>query len=274
MAGRDKKIIKTLQLTRGEDRDSKLFKCPLGSTLRLTLARNISSSSVIVETDYPSEGSLYVRGKMRGLEWTYTSKREEWDPDRFVDILLTVPGPFKLEWKLSSQPPSSPPSPGHGFFLVEPDLGLSPNSICCLTHITKLLGPLTEWRGRLSPAHQGGYNMLHFTPPQQLGSSRSGYSIANQLKLDSSYLPSGYQRQEVGVVYKNRKGEEKTVMLDSAFLEMEQELKHLREDCGVLSIVDVVWNHTSFDTPWLIQVLVFVRVLLGAYGAYGIGFSS
>ena len=248
------KTIRTLQLTKGADWDSKLFKLPLGATLRLTLSRSISSSRVVVETDFPPEGALYVRDNLRALEWTYETNREEWDPDRHIDIHLTTPGPFKLTWRLPSVPPSSTVPPGHGFFLVEPDLGILPNSICCLTHVTKLLGPLTEWRSRLSPAHKSGYNMLHFTPPQQLGSSRSAYSIANQLKLDSSYLPSGYQRKEVGVAYKNRKGEEKQVMIDSAYLELDKELKYLREDCGVLSIVDVVWNHTSFDTPWLIQV--------------------
>ena len=251
--------VKTLELTKGEDWDSKLFKLPLGSTLRLTLSRGISSSPVVVETDFPPEGVLYVRGKLRALEWTYQTKREEWDPDRFIDVHLTTPGPFKLTWRLPSVPPSSTVLPGHGFFLVEPDLGILPNSICCLTHVTKLLGPLTDWRARLALSHKSGYNMLHFTPPQQLGSSHSAYSIANQLKLDSSYLPSGYQRKEVGVAYKNRKGEEKQVMIDSAYLELDKELKFLREDCGVLSIVDVVWNHTSFDTPWLIQVHVHVQ---------------
>ena len=96
--------------------------------------------------------------------------------------------------------------------------------------------------------------MVNFTPPQQLGSSRSAYSISNQLRVDSAYLPTGHAHSEVSVTYTNRCGEQKKLSVDSAFLEVRKEIQHVKHQLGILSIVDVVWNHTSFDTTWLIQV--------------------
>ena len=85
--------------------------------------------------------------------------------------------------------------------MVEPNLGYSLDGICCITHITKLLGPLTEWEGRLRVSYEAAYNMIHFTPIQQLGSSQSAYSISNQLALCDRYLPADYKPQDVSINY-------------------------------------------------------------------------
>lgn len=85
--------------------------------------------------------------------------------------------------------------------MVEPNLGYSLDGICCITHITKLLGPLTEWEDRLKVSYRAAYNMIHFTPIQQLGGSASAYSISDQLCLDSRYLPAGYKPQNISVTY-------------------------------------------------------------------------
>ena len=186
------------------------------------------------------------------MTWISKGNQPRWDPDGYIILPLTAAGAFRLVWTFDNN--STGPLEGHGYFVVDPDLGYSPDSISCQTVITKLLGPLTQWRSRLAVSHNSGYNMIHFTPPQQLGSSRSAYSISNQLRLDLSYLPPGRQFSEVPVTFTNRCNQQKSLNVDSAFLEVRQELQNLRHQCGILSIVDVVWNHTSFDTPWLIQV--------------------
>lgn len=49
------------------------------------------------------------------------------------------------------------------------------NAVTCLTHVSKLLGSLDMWEERLKIAAKAEYNMIHFTPVQQLGISNSRY---------------------------------------------------------------------------------------------------
>ena len=134
---------------------------------------------------------------------------------------------------------------------MEPKLNYSPDGITCQTYITKLLGPFSEWKQRLQTAIECGYNMIHLTPIQQLGSSRSAYSISNQLRIDSSYLPFNNTEEEVTFV--NAEGETRKLKVDSSFVDVRKIVKEMHKQWGVLTIVDMVWNHTSFDTPWLMK---------------------
>ena len=187
---------------------------------------------------------------MRELKWTCTTRRAEWDPDRYVDIHLDCAGSFQFKYTTATSVEEDKCS---GFFVVAPTLKYHPNSLCCQTYITKLLGQLSEWKEKLQVAKQTGYNMLHFTPIQQLGSSQSAYSISDQKKIDSSYLPANYTHTNVTKRYTTRKGTEQNLYIDSSFLEVQKLMNEVRNEWGLLSIVDVVWNHTSFDTPWLIE---------------------
>lgn len=251
MGEQDKTSV--LVLGRNQDLDTKLLRIHVGWSLHILVAPGIYAENVRVFTDFPAEGENYVRNKFRELQWSYKGKNASRDPDRRIQLVLSVSGPFRIQWTFGNDCINGVLA-GHGFFVVEPDLGYSPDSITCQTVITKQLGPLSQWHRRLLVAHKSGYNMIHFTPPQQLGSSRSAYSISNQMRLDSSYLPTGHTHKEVVITYTNRSKEQKQLKVDSSFLELRKELQHLKHEQGILSIVDVVWNHTSFDTPWLIQV--------------------
>ena len=221
-----------------------------GWILRFKMAPRYYASEVHLRTDYPAPGSLYKRNQLRKLPWTYSTKKPTWDPDRYVEIELDIAGPYRFEYTAESP---GEKGEGSGYFVVDPYLGYSPDSIACQTYITKLLGPLSEWKQRLMTAKDAGYNMVHFTPIQQLGSSRSAYSISNQLRIDSSYMPSGQPHTEVTASFTNCEGVSKQFKVDSHYLKVRELVKSMHDDWGVLSIVDVVWNHTSFDTPWLMQ---------------------
>ena len=137
--------------------------------------------------------------------------------------------------------------------MVEPALHRPLDSITCLTHISKLLGPLSEWKDRLRVAKEAGYNMVHLTPVQQLGGSNSAYSIKDQLKLDARYLSPSFESKMVTASYKDPTGAIHQLEVDSSLLECKQVIEDLKSDWNIDTISDVVWNHTSYDTPWLVD---------------------
>ncbi len=222
-----------------------------GWVLRFTIAPSLYATDIKLYTDYPAPGSRYVRGLMRELDWQHTARKPTWDPDRHVDITLQYAGPYRFEYKKSTD--EGEVSEGSGYFVVDPDLGYSPEGISCQTHVTKLLGPLTEWKERLQVTKESGYNMAHFTPISLRGSSRSAYAIANQVRMDSSHLPTGYISSESTATFKDREGVTKSFQVEASFIKVKELVKSMNSDWDMLSLVDVVWNHTSFDTPWLLQ---------------------
>lgn len=224
---------------------------PSGLTLRFTLAPCLYATNIHLYTDYPAPGTLYERGKKRELTWTSSTSQPTWDPDRYVDIELEYAGPYRFTYTREEEGSEKPE--GSGFFLVEPDLGYSPEGICCQTYITKLLGPFQEWKDRIAVGKLSGYNMVHFTPIQQLGSSRSAYSISNHLRMDSTYFDSSHTPSDTTVSFTDCTGTVRQLKVDSSYAKMRELVKNLRRESGILSVVDIVWNHTAFDTPWLMQ---------------------
>lgn len=59
--------------------------------------------------------------------------------------------------------------------------------ICCQTVHSKLLGPINSWESRLQVSKETSYNMVHFTPIQELGASGSSYSVKNQLQVNQEF---------------------------------------------------------------------------------------
>jgi len=87
------------------------------------------------------------------------------------------------------------------------------DSVRCQTVLTKLLGPINTWEGKLRVAKESGYNVIHFTPIQELGGSQSAYSLRNQLAVNPHFAV--------------QKGEKIT------FEDIEKVIKKCRQEWGV-----------------------------------------
>ena len=127
-----------------------------------------------------------------------------------------------------------------GYFIVEPVFAnTNLSSIVCETVLTKNLGAFSRWEKILDRIYQLNYNMVHFTPMNILGQSNSCYSIYHHLKLTNQLNNEDENGNEVLETSENEKEEKLQKLID-----------HFAEK-GLFSICDVVWNHTSIDTPWL-----------------------
>lgn len=95
--------------------------------------------------------------------------------------------------------------------------------------ISKFMGKYpTDWERHLAGISYRGYNMVHFTPLQIRGSSNSPYSLYDQLGWDPTCFPNG----------------------ESDVAKM---IKNLEENHSLLSLTDIVLNHTAHNTEWLHQ---------------------
>uniref|UniRef100_A0A915PP57 Glycogen debranching enzyme n=1 Tax=Setaria digitata TaxID=48799 RepID=A0A915PP57_9BILA len=126
---------------------------------------------------------------------------------------------------------------GSGYILVMPNLSLNNhplqlNAVTCITHISKLLGKFDMWKERLKVAAKAGYNMIHFTPVQQLGISNSSYCIADPMQLNPDFS---------------------TLEKKYTYDDLELLIETLEKDYHLLSIQDVVWNHAARNATWLLE---------------------
>lgn len=126
---------------------------------------------------------------------------------------------------------------GSGYFIVNPVLKYGANEVLplnciqCQTVLSKHLGPLSTWENKIRVAKESGYNMVHFTPIQKLGQSRSAYSVLDYLKVNGAF--SEENGQEV------------------SFEDIGTLTGKMREEWKMLSICDIVLNHTANESEWI-----------------------
>lgn len=101
------------------------------------------------------------------------------------------------------------------------------DALSIISVLSKFMGEYPEdWDKHLHGISERGYNMVHFTPLQMRGDSNSPYSIYDQLTFDKDIFPNGEQ--------------------DIANLTGRMESEY-----GLLSMTDVVLNHTANNSKWL-----------------------
>ena len=101
------------------------------------------------------------------------------------------------------------------------------DAISIITVLSKSMGKYPEdWHRHLHGISERGYNMVHFTPLMMRGDSNSPYSIYDQHAFDKAVFPRGEA--------------------DIADL-----VSNMEKNYGLLSLTDVVWNHTANNSKWL-----------------------
>ena len=83
-----------------------------------------------------------------------------------------------------------------------------------------------DWEKHLNGISQRGYNMVHFAPLMKRGASNSPYSLFDQLTFDPQSFPNGEE-------------------------DVAKMVSRMENEYGLLSMTDVVWNHTAHNSKWL-----------------------
>ena len=100
-------------------------------------------------------------------------------------------------------------------------------ALSVISVVPKFMGKFPEdWHRHLQGISGREYNMVHFTPLQELGQSKSPYSLFDQTQFDKSIFPNGER--------------------DVAEL-----IKTMEDSYGLLALTDVVLNHTADNSKWL-----------------------
>jgi glycogen debranching enzyme len=141
-----------------------------------------------------------------------------------------------------------------GAIIQSSSVNLPLDGLAILTVVSKWMGPLSGWREYFNEAKDRGYTMLHWTPLQERGQSDSPYSIRNQLMYEPSMFDDG------------------TTGADGGQTKVEEALRVAREEYGLLSLTDVVLNHTANDSPWLADhpeagmcILLYIQIISNVY---------
>ncbi|XP_030388074.1 glycogen debranching enzyme isoform X2 [Scaptodrosophila lebanonensis] len=243
----------SIPIREGSDAEHVLYRLKRGCKLCVHPDASLLGRKIVLYTNYPAEGQKFVRTEYRTLDWqlktgkqiTSLGHREVRvvDTDIYNELQLNISGTFHFYFAYADgEVDSSTPANGALYVQVEPTLHVGPagaqkiiplDSVRCQTVLTKLLGPLNTWEAKLRVAKESGYNVIHFTPIQELGGSRSGYSLRDQLKVNSQFA--------------SKKGAKVT------FEDVEKVIKKCRQEWGIASICDIVLNHTANESEWLLK---------------------
>ncbi|CAH0407528.1 unnamed protein product [Chilo suppressalis] len=252
-----------ITLEHAEHHDSTLYRLEKGCYLQFNPGTSLLGRKVFLYTNYvvtdsdKSGEAEFVRNQYYGLEWQQGAC-EDWetqaqaqgreagekvgcgvlvtDADLYCRLLLQRAGCYHYYFVYDT-PESSIGPQGSGWFQVAPTLRVGRDEripldgVTSLTVLAKCLGPLPRWESALRPAREAGYNLVHLTPVQELGASQSSYSIANQLRLNPAF--SGDSSRE------------------PTFADVENLVAKMRTEWKMMSICDIVLNHTANETPWL-----------------------
>ncbi|XP_032801915.2 glycogen debranching enzyme [Petromyzon marinus] len=237
---------RVLTLNAMDNLERTLYRVKKGFELQFRLGPSLQAFPVTVYTNYPEEGAAFERARFRELPWKHTGVVGQ--SDAFCSIKPHMSGTYEFHYVYGAGVKA------RGYLIVDPELAVGPSDsqrtlpldcIALHTVLAKCLGPFSQWESKLQVAKETGYNMIHFTPLQELGESRSCYSLANQLRLNPDFTELAGTPGLPRSPGSQAKGHAPSWDDVGALVEA------MRRDWGVLSISDVVYNHTASNSDWI-----------------------
>ncbi|XP_044288195.1 glycogen debranching enzyme isoform X1 [Varanus komodoensis] len=226
------KQTRVLLLNDMEKLDKTLFRLEQGFELQFRLGPTLQGKHVTVYTNYPAPGETFDRHKFRCLSWHNPTGRED-DSDKYCKLDLEISGSYQYYFCQEDQ------RSGGGYIVVDPILRVGADNhelpldcVTLQTYLAKCLGPFDGWEDRLKVAKESGYNMIHLTPVQKLGRSRSCYSLADQMEVNPDFS---------------------TPDKKCSWSEMGKLVEKMKNEWNMLCITDVVYNHTAANSEWITQ---------------------
>ncbi|EGP86042.1 glycogen debranching enzyme [Zymoseptoria tritici IPO323] len=191
------------------------------------------------------EGSLWVNIPPKGESFDRKKFHEyklvpSFTKSLEIDVPVYCAGAFEFYCSYTPLPPFTTGTPevpkptrtkSH-YIDVSPKLHVddSPlplDSLSVISVLSKFMGSYPEdFNRHLHGISERGYNMVHFTPLMMRGDSNSPYSIYDQHTFDKTIFPKGEAQ-------------------------IEEMVKNMEHQLGLLSLTDVVWNHTANNSKWL-----------------------
>uniref|UniRef100_A0A6G1SGX7 Glycogen debranching enzyme n=1 Tax=Aceria tosichella TaxID=561515 RepID=A0A6G1SGX7_9ACAR len=212
---------KYIIINSGENLEDNLFIVAKRTTLTLRPGPRFQALNVTVRTNYPlKKGAKFSRQQYH--EVPILTDHQDSISSSFnwhSSLKLEISGTFHFKCYSNDE------VIWRAYILVDPEIKVPIDKIRCQTVLSKNLGPFKEWRKRLSLAKDLKYNMVHFTPVQELGGSNSAYALRNQHKVNPTFKAS----------------------LD----DIKKEVDYMDKKLCILSITDVVLNHTADDSGWI-----------------------
>ena len=123
-------------------------------------------------------------------------------------------------------------------FIVDPLIPINnklipTNGLIIQTNFGRCIGFVQDWINNLQPISEIGYNMIHIPPFQELG-HYSHYSIKDQLEISKFLFPKNFPKENRWELLRNT-------------------MKEIEKQLGIVFMTDIVLNHTSHDSEWLID---------------------
>ncbi|KAK8757967.1 hypothetical protein V5799_004401 [Amblyomma americanum] len=214
--------------------ESTIYRLAKDTKVRFILGPSLFGKDVKLFINAPlAAGASFSRTQYNPVNWCHDSHNPNDETAYFADVSFSLAGSFHYYFTINNEKEHA----GSGYFLVDPVLRrgkdqevLSLDCIQCQTVLTKCLGSFDSWKQTLEVSRESGYNFVHFTPIQELGDSLSSYCIRDHRKLNPMF----------------NKPDRTYTMKD-----MQELVTMMCDEWKILSLTDVVLNHTANETPWI-----------------------